>query len=112
VLAERIRAVAVVGVTRTGRTAHLLSKERTDVPIYAFSPDARVCRRLALWWGVVPIQHALQPGEVLSAERMTAQLRQAGVGGEGDRVVVVGVHDGGSDQPIGVVTHQLLSAPD
>jgi pyruvate kinase len=111
VLAERVGAVAIVGVTRTGRTAHLLAQERPGVPIYAFSPDAGVCRRLALWWGVAPVHQALGPGDILSAERMTDHLRRTGAGGEGDRVVVVGVHDPDRGEAIGVLAHQVLGPP-
>jgi pyruvate kinase len=112
VLGELTRAVAIVGVTRTGRTAHLLSRERPDVPIYAFSSDARVCRRLALWWGVAPIHQALGPGDILSAERMTQHLLRTGVGRPGDRAVVVGVHDGDADEAIGVLAQQVLGEPE
>lgn len=111
-LAEGIRAVAIVGVTRTGRTAHLLSRERTDVPIYAFSPDARVCRQLALWWGVTPIHQAMGPGDILSADRMTQHLLRTDAGRPGDRAVVVGVHAGGADEAGGVLVSQVLGAPE
>ena len=108
VLAERVRAVAMVAVTRSGQTAQLLSSERGDVPIYAFTPDAGVFRRLALWWGVTPMHHPLQPGDILSTERMTEHLRREGLGSEGDRVVAVGLRGPDPGEPLGVVAHQLL----
>jgi pyruvate kinase len=110
VLAERIGAVAVVAMTRSGRTAQLLSSERGVVPIYAFTPDAGAYRRLALWWGVTPIHQPLQAGDILSTERMSAHLRRTGVGAEGDRVVAVGVRGADPGEPLGVVAHQLLRA--
>jgi len=54
-LADDLRVVAIAAFTRTGRTAQLLSTERPRVPIYAFTSEAHVYRRLALWWGVTPI---------------------------------------------------------
>lgn len=49
------RGVAAVAVfTQTGRTALLMSKVRPNVPIFAFTPDAEVYRRLGLYWGVAP----------------------------------------------------------
>ena len=48
-----IRAIACF--TQTGRTALLLSKVRPSVPVYAFTPDEAVCRRLALARGVTPL---------------------------------------------------------
>ncbi len=58
-LARDLSAVAIVSTTRTGRTANLLSAARAVSPIYAFSPDERVCARLALWWGVTPVHRPL-----------------------------------------------------
>jgi pyruvate kinase len=110
VLADRVAAGAIMAVTRSGRTAQLLSSERGDVPIYAFTPDASVYRQLALWWGVTPIHQHLQPGDILSPERMTAHLRGIGVGSEGERVVAVGVRGADPGEPLGVVAHQLLRA--
>jgi pyruvate kinase len=40
--------------TRTGRTAEILSSLRPRVPVFAFSPNPAVVRRLALVHGVVP----------------------------------------------------------
>jgi pyruvate kinase len=54
-LADDLKVAAIAAFTRTGRTAQLLSTERPRVPIYAFTSEANVYRRLALWWGVTPI---------------------------------------------------------
>jgi pyruvate kinase len=110
VLAEAIGAVGIAAVTRGGRTAHLLSGERPRLPIYAFSPDAGVCRRLALWWGVVPIHQPLAIDEMLSPEAMGKHLVRTGAARPGDRVVVVAVHDQASEGPPGVVAHLVLAA--
>src|SRR5438270_761555 len=59
VLAEDLDASAIVGVTRSGLTAEMLSRERARVPIFAFTPEEDVARRLALWWGVSPVQRYL-----------------------------------------------------
>lgn len=54
-LADDLKVAAIAAFTRTGRTAQLLSTERPRVPIYAFTSEQHVYRRLALWWGVTPI---------------------------------------------------------
>src|SRR5262249_773113 len=51
---REIDARAIGVFTRTGRTARLLSSERTRCPVVAFSPDEAAVRRLALYWGVAP----------------------------------------------------------
>jgi pyruvate kinase len=47
VLAEGLHATAIVGITYTGRTAVLLSRERPGAPIYAFSKVCDVSDRFA-----------------------------------------------------------------
>src|SRR5712692_977777 len=42
VLAEGLEASAIVGITRSGLTAEMLSRGRAPVPIFAFTPDEEV----------------------------------------------------------------------
>ncbi len=63
--------VALVVLTRSGRTAQLASALRPEVPVIALTPDPAVCRRLALWSGVYPYQVPFMKstdGMVLAAE--------------------------------------------
>jgi pyruvate kinase len=54
VLATKIRADAIVAITRTGRTARAVSNSRPLVPIHAFT-DTEICKHhLMLLWGVTP----------------------------------------------------------
>jgi pyruvate kinase len=92
VLAEDLDASAIVGITRSGLTAELLSRGRARVPIFAFSPDANVCRRLALWWGIMPVQlnlaDALEPNIVA----MEDHLVRSHAADAADTVVICGSH--------------------
>jgi pyruvate kinase len=45
---------AVVVPTRTGATARVVSSERPAAPVVAIASDERICRKLALNWGVTP----------------------------------------------------------
>ena len=54
-LANRDDAQAIVAVTRGGGTARRLSALRPRAPIFATTGRAELARRLALYWGVVPI---------------------------------------------------------
>jgi pyruvate kinase len=54
-LAERGDASAIVAVTRGGKTARVLSAVRPRAPIYGATDEPSISRRLALWWGVVPV---------------------------------------------------------
>ncbi|MEE8169936.1 MAG: pyruvate kinase [Phycisphaerae bacterium] len=57
-LARDLDAKAVAVWTKVGHTPRLLSKHRLGVPIVGLSPDAAVCRRMAMYRGVVPVRLA------------------------------------------------------
>src|SRR5205807_2440573 len=99
VLAEDLDASAIVGVTRSGLTAEMLSRERARVPIYAFTPDREVARRLALWWGVTPVQQDLPDVLEATIETMERYLIDRQFVVETDTVVITGSH------PFGVGVH-------
>jgi pyruvate kinase len=50
--ARVLKARAIVAFTQSGFSARLISHQRPDVPIIAFTPTVDVRRRLALSWGV------------------------------------------------------------
>jgi pyruvate kinase len=92
VLAEDLGAVAIVGITRTGLTAELLSRGRSRVPIYAFTPDPEVARRLALWWGVTPVELQLADDLESNVAAMERHLLERRYATQSDTVVIVGSH--------------------
>ena len=53
-LARDDKAKAIVSASLTGRTGRLLSRYRTELPIYVGSPDLQVVQQLNLSWGLVP----------------------------------------------------------
>jgi len=89
-LARDMDVAAVVAITRSGRTAQLVSQGRPDDPIVGFTDDAQVARRLALWWGVQPVVAPF----ARDTERALAQMEQAllerGLVESGDDLIVVG----------------------
>ncbi len=54
-LARALPASAIVVLTATGRTAGIVASERPGTPIVALTHDLAVARRLALWYGVIPV---------------------------------------------------------
>src|SRR4029453_15410732 len=52
--AHALDARAIVAFTQSGFSARLISHQRPDVPIIAFTPSVEVRRRLALSWGGAP----------------------------------------------------------
>jgi pyruvate kinase len=52
IMAQEAGAKAIIAITQSGRTAQMLSKYRSDVPIIAFSQKMDTIRKLNLVWGV------------------------------------------------------------
>lgn len=88
--AAREAGVSVIAAfTLSGLTARLLSRFRPIVPIIAFSPDERVRRQLALFWGVTPrIMEPVTRTEML-VQRGEKELLACEFVRCGDRVVLV-----------------------
>ncbi len=42
-------------LTRTGRTARLMSASRPAAPIFAYSMNPKIVRQMAMYWGVEPV---------------------------------------------------------
>jgi pyruvate kinase len=89
-LAERGHAEAIVAITRTGRTARLLSALRPGPPVYAVTGDAAAARRLAVVWGVVPVVGDIGD-DFVPAVPVARRLVTLGMLTEGARVVLVSV---------------------
>ncbi|MBI9108808.1 MAG: pyruvate kinase [Spirochaetales bacterium] len=52
IMAQEAGAKAIITITKSGRTARLLSKYRPDIPIIAFSQNEETIRSLNIVWGV------------------------------------------------------------
>ena len=56
VLAQVVRANAIITFTETGSTALRVSKHRPEVPIFGIVTNDRTMRRLSLYYGVHPLK--------------------------------------------------------
>jgi pyruvate kinase len=90
-LAERSGAGAIVAMTRGGKTARVLSALRPAVPIFAATDRPDIARRLALWWGVIPVLASLDGDTSAAAARIAGQLVAAGSLRPGAPLVIVSV---------------------
>lgn len=61
ILAEDIKATAIIPTTQSGKTAMRISRFRPRCPIISLSPSIDVVRRLCLFWGCMP--HTMDPIE-------------------------------------------------
>lgn len=55
-LARDLELEAVIVPTRSGTTARIVAAQRPLAPAVGACADARICRRMALHWGIVPVE--------------------------------------------------------
>jgi pyruvate kinase len=90
ILADQAEEGLIAVFTQSGSSAQLVSKERPRARIVAYTPDAGIYRRLALWWGVTPrLSHTAASTEEL-IEWVDSQIQQEGLAAPGSTIVVVG----------------------
>ncbi len=90
VLADESQAKHIVVFTRSGSSAHLISKERPGEPIIALTPDDSVLNKLALWWGVTPRKANLMETTESLIIWVDMYLQVEGLAQQGDRIVILG----------------------
>ncbi|MSQ10771.1 MAG: pyruvate kinase [Dehalococcoidia bacterium] len=89
-LASHINAAAILVLTRSGRTAQLVARERPAAPILAVTDNDLVRRQLALVWGVQPyLRRYLATTDDMLADTERFLLAR-GVLSAGNRIVVTG----------------------
>jgi len=77
-LASDVNAAALITCTHSGSTARLVSKYRPGKPILAPTPVPETYRRMALYWGVVPIEiDAIENHDEISSATYLCLKRQS-----------------------------------
>lgn len=87
-MAGDLNAAAIITVSKSGRTARMVSKYRPDCPIVGACLTDKVYRQLALSWGVIPllIEEKTQAEELFDYAVDAAE--EAGLIERGDVVVI------------------------
>ena len=87
--ARRVDAPAVIVITRSGRSARLVSSYRPPVPIFCICTDEHTYRQMSAVWGVWPV---LAVAQEVSYDSLTdfgkEAVIEAGLGEAGESVVV------------------------
>jgi pyruvate kinase len=91
-IADSLPVRAIVVLTQSGDSARFVSHYRPQIPIIAFSPDAKTCRRTSLYWGVVSQQIENHNRLEEIEKRIQMYLRERGMIQRGDLVVLTGGH--------------------
>ncbi len=86
--AHDLGAAAILTVTKSGRTAKMISKFRPNCPIICCATDEHVRRKLSLSWGVIPliVEEAHDTDELF--ERAVQAGEHAGLLHDGELVVM------------------------
>jgi pyruvate kinase len=88
-VADELDCRLVVAFTESGTTARLVSSVRPRAPIAAVTHHPGVFRRLALWWGVVPVRCAYVETTDEMMVRGEAVLLQRELVSRGDTVLML-----------------------
>lgn len=89
-LARDLDFRAVCAFTQSGYTARLVSKERPDLPVLAFTNDPGVYRRIALYWGTASLLLEFDGDTDTLIRHVESELLARGLAAPGDSVIVLG----------------------
>eukprot|EP00850_Spirogloea_muscicola_P000400 SM000001S04802 [mRNA] locus=s1:2205988:2210397:- [translate_table: standard] len=88
-MANQLGVNAIFVYTRRGYMASLLSRNRPDCPIFAFTDSKTVRRRLNLYWGLIPFEIQFSDDMEANLRRTFVLLKARGMMKSGDLVVAV-----------------------
>ncbi len=84
-----IGAAAIIPISKSGRTARMVSKYRCSIPIIGCTTDEVTYRQLAIPWGVIPVMCPEQPDtDTLFTAAVQSALEQSHILQDGDLVVL------------------------
>jgi pyruvate kinase len=87
-IASEVGAKAIITATMSGMTARMVARHRPSIPIIAITPSPATLFRLALVWGVVPVQVDEFGTTDDMVEMMVRAAREKGLVAWGDPVVL------------------------
>ncbi len=88
-VAEELDCKLIVAFTESGTTARLVSSYRPRAPIAAITYNDDTYRRLALWWGVVPVKSDFANTTDEMIVRGEELLKSTGLAKTGDTILML-----------------------
>lgn len=102
-IANQLGAAAIFCYTNRGNMAGFLSRQRPDCPIFAFTPDATVAKKMNLRWGVIPFRIDFHEDPESNVERTFRLLTARNLVKPGELVVVLSDLMVSKDSKVGTV---------
>ncbi len=87
-IAQQVKAPAIISLSRSGLTARMISKHRPECPILGLTPSQQTWRELALWWGVQPVRLSEMSDINVAAKEAINTCVAKGLLPEGELVVI------------------------
>ncbi|MDE7232560.1 MAG: pyruvate kinase, partial [Lachnospiraceae bacterium] len=91
-----LNATAIVTVTKSGRSARMISRYRPESDIISCTTTEKVCRQLSLSWGVTPVLLKEEKDAYVLFDKAIAAVEKKGLLAKGDLTVIT------SGVPIGI----------
>lgn len=88
-VAMRVDARFLVAFTQSGDSARRLARYRSNIPVFAFTPDRQTRRRLSLTWGVWSFESAAVEHTDEMVRQVDEELLRLGNIEEGEKVVII-----------------------
>ena len=112
--AHDLGATSIITVTKSGKTARMISKYRPSAPIIGCTTSSHVCRQLNLSWGVVPLLIKEESSTDTLFDHAVDAAEATGIINNGDLVVItagvpLGVSGTTNMMKVHVVGHVLAS---
>jgi len=89
ILAKETNAKAILAFTMSGATALYISKHRPSTLIFGLSPDKHALSRMALYWGVYPVETKIYTSINEMIDKEKDLLVKKKLLSKGDKIVIV-----------------------
>ena len=86
-IAEELEANVIMPITESGYTARMVAKYRPRATVVAVSPNEDTLRRMALYWGVIPVKGSNEPNSDTLIDNAVKTVVDAGLLHKGDSLV-------------------------
>lgn len=95
---EKVKAFLIL--TKSGLTAHMLSRLRPSIPILTFTCDKKLRDRLCLLYGILPLflkekGYFYKKRDIKDIEKILSQIKKEGYVKKGDKVILIYAEDWG-----------------